>query len=261
MVDDFRPFAVYKTQEVNLDLRDLIKDSLVAEDVDAETWKAILYSPARPTDILATHRDRNDVNQGFLLIADRQDVLKEGLLCVNLNYKGAPDAVREKAHELCYALPSLSIDNTDWKDDVLANASLPLYPRNAFAILVDLSAAARRNVADIADTVDGGLVGRHRDTGTILAEWDGVNTSDVSAMASHFTKSRVEKDWRGDYFLCIRESTVEVKKVEIVNARTQKCRTFTWETAGEALVWLTVGLIREEELDEPGKLIQKYLFK
>lgn len=180
---------------------------------------------------------------------------------MNLHFKGAPDVVREKAHELRYALPSLSIDNTDWHDDVLANASMPLYPRNAFAMLMDPSATARRNAADVVDAVDGGLGGRRRDTGTVLAEWEGVNTSDVSAMVRHFAESRVEKGWRGDYFLCVRESTVEVKKVEIVSTRTQKCRSHTWETAGEILVWLAVGLIQEEELDEPGNLVQTFLLR
>lgn len=167
--------------------------------------------------------------------------------------------MREKAHELCYALPSLSIDNTDWHDDVLANANLPLYPRNSFAMLVDPSATARKNAADIVDAVDGGLGGRHRDTGTVLVEWEGVNASDVSAMLQHFAESRVEKGWRGDYFLCVRESNVEAKKIELVSARTQKCRSYPWETAGEALVWLAVGLIQEEELDEPDNLVQKFL--
>lgn len=167
--------------------------------------------------------------------------------------------MREKAHELCYALPSLSIDNTDWHDDVLANANLPLYPRNSFAMLVDPSATARKNAADIVDAVDGGLGGRHRDTGTVLVEWEGVNASDVSAMLQHFAESRVEKGWRGDYFLCVRESNVEAKKIELVSTRTQKCRSYPWETAGEALVWLAVGLIQEEELDEPDNLVQKFL--
>lgn len=231
------------------------------EDVGPATWKAISYSPSRPTEILAAHRDQDHVHQGFLLIADRQDVAKEGLLCVNLDHKGAPDVVREKAHQLCYALPSLSIDNTDWHDDVLANARLPLYPRNAFAILVDPSATARRNAADIVNAVDGGLLGRHRDTGTVLAEWEDVNTSDLSAMVRHFSESRVERGWRGDYFLCIRESAVEVKKVEIVSARTHECRWYPWESAGEALVWLAVGLIQEEDLDEFDNLLQTYLGK
>lgn len=199
------------------------------------------------------------MNQGFLLIADRQDVANEGLLCVNLNFKGGPDAVREKAQELRYALPSLSIDNTDWVDDMLANAEQPLYPRKSFAMLVDPSPVARDNVADAVDAVDGGLAGRRGGAGTVLAEWEGVDTKDVNVMVRHFEDSRAEKGWRGNYFLCVRKETVESNKVEIVSARTQKCRSYAWEVAGEILVWLAAGLVHEDELDGSSRLVEGLL--
>lgn len=217
------------------------------------------YSPDRPSRILAAHKNLDDVNQDFLLIADRQDVANEGLLCVNLDFKGAPDAVREKAQELRYALPSLSIDNTDWVDDILTNAERPLYPRAAFAMLVHPSTVARRNAADVVDVVDGGLGGRRRGTGTVLAVCEDVDTDDVNAMTWHFSDSCADKGWQGDYFLCVGGETVHSSKVETVSARTQKRRSYTWEIAGEILVWLAVGLVREEDCDEPGDVEREQL--
>lgn len=207
------------------------------------------------------HRERNDVNQSFLVIANCQDVATYGLLCVNLDFKGAPDVVREKADNLCHALPSLSIDNTDWHEDILANAELPLYPRKAFGMLVDPTATARSSVAEIVNAIDGGLRGRHQGIGTVLAEWEGVETDDLDGMLRHFEKSRVGQGWNEDYVLCVRESAVEARMVDIVNAKTQRCHTCPWETAGEILVWLFVGMIAEEELDEPGSVLQTFRAK
>lgn len=169
---------------------------------------------------------------------------------MNLDFNGCPDAVREKAHELRYALPSLSIDNTDWGDDILANADRPLYPRGAFAMFVYSSVVARGCAADVVDVVDGGLGGRRRGAGTVLAGWEGVETSDLEAMVRHFGDSRAQKGWRGDYFLCVEGSTVESGKVAIVSVRTLKWYEFTWEISGEVLVWLAVGLICEIDLEE-----------
>lgn len=167
--------------------------------------------------------------------------------------------MREHLGELRYALPSLSIDNTHRCDDIVAYASRPLYPRKAFAMLVDPSAVARKNAADIVDAVDGGLRERHRDTGTVLAEWEGVDGSDNGDMMRRFWESEAKNEWNGSYSLCVRKSAVEAKRVEVFSARTQKCRAYPWETVGEILVWLAVGFIDEDELDEPDNFVLKSL--
>jgi len=85
------------------EVKDLIKETHLShhtEDVGEETWHVSSYSAKQPTDIIAHHRTQDNVNQQFLAIVGRQNVPKEGLLVAKLEYKGAPDAVRMKAHQI-----------------------------------------------------------------------------------------------------------------------------------------------------------------
>ncbi|KAI7270787.1 hypothetical protein KC345_g7334 [Hortaea werneckii] len=175
MSDDFRPFTLYNIESVEADLELLVKDQLVCDDVEEDTWKVQSFIGTRPEDIIHFQKGRKDVNQRFFLIADRHDIEIEGLLVVNLDFQGVPDAARMKAHEAYYAVPSLNIDNTDWQDDVKTAAALPNNHRKAFAVLVDPNLNSRRNVTHIVEKIHQGVQSSHGETATVLAEWEGVD--------------------------------------------------------------------------------------
>jgi hypothetical protein len=73
------------------------------------------------------------VNQQFVAIVDDQDIARRGLLLINLNYKGTPDAIRQKAHAVGgfvnHELMDYDGDYAEvWCDQVIYRVSMTLYP-------------------------------------------------------------------------------------------------------------------------------------
>lgn len=208
------------------------------------------FTGARPKDIINFHKGRKDVNQQFLLIADRQDIETEGFLVVNLDFQGVPDAVRMKAHKACHALPSLSIDNTDWQEDIKMSGTVPTNLCKSFAVLVDPTPTCRRNEAHIVERIHRGVQSSHNEANGVLAEWEGVDTDILEDFLRYFDQCKVEKDWQGEFFICVREPTIESGQAEIVSAKSRKSIQLPYEKAGELLASLALGSIDESELAE-----------
>lgn len=122
---------------------------------------------------------------------DRQNVPREGLLVIKREDKGAPDALRMKAHEVCEGLPSLSIDNTDWNDDVIANSGSRLCPRRTFAMIVKGRTGAKPG--EISVVLSAGLNGRHENAASVMAEWEAPDTSDLSEMLQYLAQEWMDK--------------------------------------------------------------------
>lgn len=223
-----------------------------------ESWQPSAHRAARPLDIVSHHKTQDHANQEYLVIVDREDIAREGVLVVRLDYHGAPDAIRKKTHDIREGLPSLSIGNTDWKDDILANATLPTYPRKSCAVLVDPQ--SRRHTRDIVERIDAGLQGRQCGTGTILAEWVGVETSDLSEMFENFGTMQIEWGWHSDFFIGVTHAAAQAGKVEVVSVGSRKSWQWPQETAGELFVWLAIGLVKdEEEVDRANGVLQLLL--
>lgn len=268
MSDDFRPFAFYNIEGVEVDLELLIKEKLVSgawhytcnlfrrpsteyiepDDVEEDTWKVMSFTGAQSEDVINFHKGRKNVNQRFLVIADRQDIEAEGLLVVNLDFQGVSDTVRMKAHKVCYALPSLSIDNTDWQEDIKTSATVPKGLCKAFAMLVDPSPACRRNATQIVERIHQGVQSSHDETNGVLAEWEGIDTDILEDFIKYFDQWKVEKDWQVELFICVRQPTIKSGQVEIVSAKSRKSIQLPYEKAGELLVSLAIGSIDESEL-------------
>lgn len=158
-----------------------------------------------------------------------------------------------KAHKACYTLPSLNIDNTDWQDDVKASVTVPVDRRRAFAVLVDPSPTSRRDVTQVVERIHEGVQSSHGETATILAEWEGVNTDKTEEFVEHFNKWKLEKDWQGELFICVREPSIVSSQVEIVFAKSRRSVQLSCEEAGELLASLDVGSTDENELAEMQK--------
>lgn len=166
-----------------------------------------------------------------------------------------PDAVKRKPSMLGDEILSLSIQNTDWKDDVLCTALPPLIPLRTFAIFAGPSLHQNGTMARILETVDGGFGGRHADTVSILSEWESLQSEDPGCILRYFEERRDEKDWDERYFLlCTGEAWAEAK-VELVSAKTGKSWLWLCEIAGEVLKWLAIGMVSREELDEPPQML------
>ena len=127
-------------------------------------WHAIPdpFTNSTPTQIIHHHRSYSkSLNQSLLFIADRQDLYAQGLLIVNLNFKGSIDALRQKIFVEGDFVPLVNIGNTVW-EETLSNATLPLYPRRKFAVFVDQGFLLRylmREVLERMNECAGGGVG------------------------------------------------------------------------------------------------------
>jgi len=109
------------------------------------------------------------------------------------------------------------------------------------------------------EALNGGLGGRREDTGGIMAEWESMGPSSLEDLIQYFAQEWMEKGWHEHYFVCVRQPVVQEGNVEIVSAKTQKCWEWPQKTAGEVLVWLFVGLVHEDQLDEADGILQVML--
>lgn len=207
---------------------------------------------------MAFHREQDNVNQECLLIANREDVPKEGLLVVKLGSEKAVDAIRQKAHSLAYGLQALSLMSVMWEDDILANVSRPLNPRAAFAIL-SAPCMNKGDMSKVCEIVDGGLGGRHADAGTVLSQWEALETEGRDEMMNHFEEWRIEMDWDERYFLLCTGAAWSAGKVDLVSARPGKQWQWPCETAGEVLAWLYIEMIGETDIDDPPSMVKALL--
>ena len=158
-----------------------------------------------------------------------------------------------KAHKACYAVPSLNIDNTDWQEDIKTCATVPTNSHRAFAVLVDPSPISRCNVTQIVEKIHQSVHSSHGETATVLAEWEGVDTDKMEEFVEYFDKWKLEKDWQGQVFICVRKPPVESSQVEIVFAKSQKSIQLSCEKAGELLASLAAESIDENELADMQK--------
>lgn len=81
-------------------------------------------------------------------------------------------------------------------------------------MLVDPSQKSRLHVTQIVGRTHQGVRSSHGETATVLAEWDGVNTDKMEGFVEYLIKWKLEKDWQGELFICVREPSVESSQVE-----------------------------------------------
>ena len=147
------------------------------------------YTSPRVSDIYAFHIQQNDLNQQFIAIADDQDFARRGLLFINLNYKGSPDAIRQKAHAVggfvCDELSGYSHEEhaIAWCNHVIEKNSSTLYPLRSFAIFVERYCTDHKMISRELDSAifcgkHNGWSSRHRDFPSVLAQWEILNTGE-----------------------------------------------------------------------------------
>ena len=227
--------------------------------VVVEDWRAVAYTAARVSDIYAFHTKQQDLNQQFVVIADDQDIARRGLILINLNYRGTPDAIRQKAHVIgefiSHELLSYDDDYAEaWRAHVIYRTSPILYPLRSFAIFVARSCTDREMISNaLNDAIfcgnHTGWNGRHREFPPVLAQWEMMTTS---ASAQH-EQWRIEKDWNEHYYVVVGDGLMDDAEVEIVSVKSQRRWKLPIANFCEILHYLTIGLITEEELSLPWK--------
>lgn len=219
-------------------------------------WHAIPESfiGSIPTQLIHDHRSHSQsLNQSLLIIADRPDLDAEGVLVVNLNFKGSVDALRQKVYFAGDFVPSVNVGNTSW-EETLSNATLPLYPRRKFAVFADQGFHPRYLMREVLDRMNSGLGSRRAGTGTVFAEWESAPGHDIGEIVRFWRENAREREWEARYFVLVRKDTWSKGKAVIVSVESgqdeARKTTIEVERIGEVLVWLYVGLVTSDEVEE-----------
>ena len=220
-------------------------------------WHAIPESfiGSTPTQLINHHRShRKSLNQNLLVIIDRQDLEAEGLLVVNLSFKGSVDALRQKTFFAGDFVPSVDVGNTAW-EETLSNATLPLYPRRRFAVFADAGFHPRYLMTEVLNRMNAGLNNRRAYTGTIFANWESApGDDDVGAVVRFWRENARERDWDGRHFVLVSKEAWDNGRAVMVSVEDGRDKireiTIDVERIGEVLVWLYVGLVKLDEVKQ-----------
>lgn len=217
------------------------------------------YTAARVSDIYAFHTKQHDLNQQFVAIADDREIARRGLLLINLNCKGTPDAIRQKAHAIGGFVNNELMDHDGdyaeaWCDHVVYRTSTTLYPLRSFAIFVAKYCTDREMISSELDSAifcgkHTGWNSRHSKFPSVLAQWEMLTTS---ASTQH-EQWRIEKDWNELYYVIVGDGLTDDAEVEIVSVKSHKRWKWSVSNFCEIMHYLTIGLITEEELSSPWK--------
>lgn len=127
-----------------------------------------MFSNTEPADLIEHHRkSEQNLDQTFFVVVGRLDWEKQGILVVNLNFKGYVDAIRQEVNIAGDDVPSMNIGNTTWFEN-LCYADQPLFPRNKFAVYVQerhdevvaSTRSSRNKLQELNSLIHEGLDGR-----------------------------------------------------------------------------------------------------
>lgn len=227
-----------------------------AEENHHDLWHEIpgSFIGSTPTQIIHHHRTHcKSLNQSLLVIADRQDLAAEGLLIINLDFKGSTDALRQKVFFAGDFVPSVNVGNTTW-EETLSNATLPLYPRRRFAVFADRGFHPRYQMTEVVKRMNAGLGNRRAETGTIFANWESAPGDDVGEIVDFWRENAREREWDDRYFVLVRKDAWDHGKAVMISVEDGKDETHEMmidvERIGEVLVRLFVGFVTLEEVKE-----------
>lgn len=227
-----------------------------AEEKHHDMWHEIPESfiGSTPTQIVHHHRTHcKSLNQSLLVIADRQDLAAEGLLIVNLNFKGSVDALRQKVFFAGDFVPSVNIGNTTW-EETLSNATIPLYPRRKFAVFADRGFHPRYLMTEVLNGMNAGLGNRRAKTGTIFANWESAPEEDVRDIVRFWRENAREREWDSRFFVLVKSDAWDHGKAIMMSIKEGQDEvqemTIDVENIGEVLVRLYVGFVTLDEVKE-----------
>lgn len=217
------------------------------------------YTAARVCDIYTFHTKQHDLNQQFVAIADDRDIARRGLLLINLNYKGTPDTIRQKAHAIGGFVNNELMDYDGdyaeaWCDHVVYRTSTTLYPLRSFAIFVAKYCTDREMISsELGSAIfcgkHTGWNSRHSQFPSVLAQWEML----TSSASTQHEQWRIEKDWNELYYVIVGDGLMDDAEVEIVSVKSHKRWEWSVSNFCEIMHYLTIRLITEEELSSPWK--------
>lgn len=238
-------------------------------------WATIpqLFSDKEPAALVKQHRDPSQsshLNQSLFLVVDRVEWEKEGLIVINLNFKGYVDAIRQQANVAGDDVPSMNIGNTTWFEN-LCNGTRPLFPRNMFAVYVQerrkasfTTRASEKELQDLTRLLQGGLDGRKlgsdQNGGVCVLEL--VEAQDMDKMKNHHAQLAKEKGYNSSIFAMVDNDAWDSHIILLVGVggRKEGLRVHIAMVV-ELLQWSHVGLLSSDSeslerlIKEEGELL------
>ncbi|CAD6567524.1 MAG: hypothetical protein ASARMPRED_000882 [Alectoria sarmentosa] len=131
-------FCIYNSTAIDDDaLVDSLNRGQFNNPPSEKQWSTpqVQFSGQEPSAIVAHHRQSPGIlDNQYFVICDRPDWATSSVLAVNLDFQGWEDAARMEVGVAGDALPSISIANTDWEENL--GASGETWPRERFAVYV-----------------------------------------------------------------------------------------------------------------------------
>ena len=205
------------------------------------------FPPQSPSAIINRHRQSpGTLDKQYLVIGDRSDWATSSILAVNLDFDGWEDAVRMEVAVAGDAIPSVSIANTDWVENLGAVADL--WPKERFAVYVTARDLPHRE--HLVNELNAGLEGRKawtmggavcKDATPLLPE---DRKMDVAAVASLHESIAVSEGFDPATFIVVDKADWESDGVQVVRMDGPDVDVCSKpaETAGEILTWVHQGL-------------------
>ena len=246
-------FCVYSTTAIGDDaLVETLNRGQFDNPPSQNQWSApeIPFSSPRPSVILMHHRQSPGVlNKQYFVIGDRPDWATSGVLAVNLDFQGWEDAVRMDVGVAGDAVPSVSIFNTDWEENLGARGES--WPKERFAVYV--TTTEEEGTVDregLVRVLNSGLEGRKawtvgggvcKDATALLPENEGI---DLPALARLHESVASREGFDPATFVVAEGADWESAGVSVVQTAGQDLDVCTKpaEYAAEILTWVHQGL-------------------
>ena len=248
-------FCLYST--VNVDTAKVIKtlNGGIFGGEDHQLWSLSDHSfvGEKVSSIVRHHRKQpGSFNPRYFVVADRSDWELEGVLAVNLDFKGFIDAMRMKANEAGDAIPSVDIGNTDWYECLAPSRTRP-YPPIVFAVNTWPEVELEVTEGKLLWELNSGLEGRKNAFLDLcrLVQYD--RPTDISTIAKDHSEScalRRCQDYHKSMFIVADDPTIEeygVLLVKIGDDGEVDTRRKPIDVAVEVLTWIDQGLYTWQE--------------
>lgn len=227
-------------------------------------WSSPQHQPPAktPSAIVSHHRQSPGVlNSQYVVICDSEDWVDTSVLAVNLDFDGYEDATRIPIAVAGDAIPSISIGNTEWVEEVGAYSET--WPKERFAVYVTAEDVDHEKVLQ---TLNAGLNGRKgwieggpvcKDASALLSSSSNEAPNGSAGIARFHANVAPNEDFDPEVFILVESAGWEENGVLVVRKGEEEegggdvdsC-TKPAEYAAELLTWMDQGLYTWTEIKE-----------
>ena len=248
-------FCLYATVDIDLsDLLVTLNYGIFGDSDAGDQWypssQSFINRPL--SSIISHHRSQPEsFNKRYFVVVDRADWKAEGVVGVNLAFEGFIDAARFKANLLGSVIPSVSIGNSEWSDEIQHVENRPW-----IAVYADIWFDKGDAPDELLKALNFGLESRKDDPelkvcGLVTNYF--VGTDDVKFVAKNHADIAAGKGYDSQFFIFADETNLDEYGVIIArmsaDGSVDSCRKPV-DVAAEVLAWVQVGLYTWQEAKE-----------